>query len=427
MEDIDLQTTTRIHMVGIGGIGMSALAQYLVSCGKTVSGSDRSASPTTEMLEEKGISVSIGQSADFIPTETELLIYSDAILNDDKERVYAKEQGIPQISYFMGLGLVTNGKKTIAIGGTHGKTTTTGMLAKILLDAGLKPTVFVGSIMRDFGSNFVPGNDELFIVEACEYKDHILELDPEILVITNVEHDHTDFFPTFEAFQNTFRKAIERVSSTGTIITDSTNPAIKPILGSATAKTIDYAKEVVPELQLIGEFNRMNARAAKAAAKIIVEDEAVINESLSNFQGTWRRFEYKGKTKQGIPVYDDYAHHPTAIAETIQGAHERFPDQKIIVAFHPHLYSRTKAHFSEFAEALRIADEAYIIPIYAAREALDPTISHTKLAEAAGGKAMAVDSFEAMTAILEKKSDSSAIIITMGAGEIYRIAEALTE
>src|SRR3989344_1256642 len=180
-----------LYCIGIGGIGMSALAQYFADTGATVSGSDREASPVTKLLEKKGIRVVIGQNARNVPADTEMVVYSDAVPAENPERARASELGIPEKSYFSMLGEISAAKRTIAVAGTHGKTTTTGMLASILKDAGASPTAIVGSIVKDFGSNYPHGNSDLFVVEACEYKDHLLELSPRVLVITNLEWDHT--------------------------------------------------------------------------------------------------------------------------------------------------------------------------------------------------------------------------------------------
>src|SRR3990167_2504390 len=256
-----------IYFVGIGGIGMSALAQLFKHQGKRVSGSDREESPTTKLLAEKIVEVWIGHDQCHIPDDTELLIYSDAVPADNLERVRAHEMNIPQTSYFEALGEVSASMRTIAVAGTHGKTTTTGMLAAILKHAGKEPTAIVGSIVSDFGSNFLPGNGGLLVVEACEYREHLLELSPEILVITNIELDHTDFFPSLSALQNTFRAAVERVPETGVIVANPSDPIVAAVLGGAHAPIIDYTSATVPELQLLGEFNAMNAHAAKTAAR----------------------------------------------------------------------------------------------------------------------------------------------------------------
>lgn len=416
-----------VHMVGIGGIGMSALAQLLRARGVRVSGSDREASPTTILLGEKGISVSIGHDSCLIPADTELVVYSDAIPADNAERMRAREMGIPERSYFAMLGALSRGVPTVAVTGTHGKTTVTGMVAKILADIGEKPTAIVGSIVRDFGSNFLAGRDDLFVVEACEYRDHLLELSPRVLVLTNIELDHTDFFPSLEALQETFRKAIAAVPADGVIVTNPQDPNIAPLLPAARARIVDYTRMAVGALLLPGDFNRENARAALAAAQAVVPQmslEAGVR-ALASFHGSWRRFEYKGETPAGATVYDDYAHHPTAVRKTIAAARERFPGQRIVVAFHPHLHSRTESFLQEFAAALDTADRAIVAPIYEARTEATHAVSNHTLAEA-GAHIEALDDFDAIRDTLLREP-AETIIITMGAGDIYKVAEQLVE
>lgn len=422
--------TSRIYMVGIGGIGMSALAQFFKDHGKEVCGSDRDESPTTALLRGKRIEVSIGHR-ERIPEGTELVIYSDAIWADNSKRVEAEKMGIRQMSYFEALGEVSKDMRTLAVTGVHGKTTTTGMLAAILRAAGKEPTAIVGSIVKDFRSNYLSGRADLLVVEACEYRDHVLKLSPEILIITNIELDHTDFFPSLEAMQETFRKAAEKVPAHGAVVTNPSNPTIAAILGNVKARIVDYTKETVPTLELIGDFNTSNARAAKAAAQAAFPDisDATAFSTLGNFQGSWRRFEFKGVTPHGALVYDDYAHHPTAIEETLKAVREKFPGKKIVIAFHPHLYSRTKSLLKEFAAALAKADHAIIAPIYPAREAPDPTISNHVLAHEAkkvGGNVEGMDSFDDIRKALLMERENT-LILTMGAGDIYKVAEQITE
>ena len=293
--------TERVYFIGIGGIGISALAQMMKDQGVEVSGSDREASRVTALLEEKGIRVVIGQKSDNVPTDAGMVVFSDAVGVENPERIRAAELGIPQLSYFAMLGQVSLGRCTVAVAGTHGKTTTTGMLAKILKDAGAAPTAIIGSITKDFNSNYLHGESNLFVVEACEYRDHVLELSPEVLVVTNLEWDHTDWFPSLAALQATFRKAVEKVSADGVIIANPADVNVGAVLRSAKARIIDYTKEHAYALKLLGEFNQMNARAAAAAARVVLPTiaEAIIAESLASFHGTWRRFEYKGKTAAG--------------------------------------------------------------------------------------------------------------------------------
>ncbi len=425
-------TFTNIHFVGIGGIGMSALAQLLAHDGVIVTGSDRSAGPTTELLESKGIHVHIGQRAENVTDAADAVVYSDAVVEGSEgypERLRARELGIPEFSYFQMLGKVSEGKRTVAVAGTHGKTTTTGMLAKILIDAGTSPTVIVGSITKDFGSNYVAGDSDLFVVEACEYRDHLLELSPEVLVITNLEWDHTDWFPSIEAMQETFHKAARAVPQHGAIITNPNDPIIAAVLSDALAPIIDYTIEPSYDLKLTGHFNVQNARAAAAAARFASPKATadVIETSLAAFSGTWRRFEYKGKTANGALIYDDYAHHPTAVRETIKMLRMQTRG-KVYVAFHPHLFSRTRDLFNDFAVAFENADKVFIAPIYAAREVDDGSVSSEKLAaaiRARGVDATALD-FAAIEKAFAEASPGDAVM-TMGAGDIYKVAEAIVK
>lgn len=421
-----LEQAKKIYFVGIGGIGMSALAQLFVHKGVEVSGSDREHSPTTELLESMNISIAVPQCAENVPQDTDILIYSDAVPADSPERIEAVRRDIPQYSYFQMLGMVSAGKRTVAIAGTHGKTTTTAMLGCILRDANVSPTVIVGSIVRDFGSNYLPGTSDLFVVEACEYQDHLLKLSPSILIINNLEWDHTDYFPSLSALQDTFRKAIMKVPREGVIITNPADKNIAPLLTGAPARIVDYTKEIVPELPLPGEFNMMNARAAQSAACAILPNisQKIIDTSLVSFKGTWRRFEYRGKTENGVDVYDDYAHHPTALRVTLEALHTKIQG-KLFVVFQPHLFSRTRDLLDDFAHAFSDADDVVIAPIYGAREKDDGTISNKILSESiakAGTPARAIDSFEEIKIYLEQHTHPGDTIITMGAGDIYKVA-----
>ena len=416
---------------GIGGIGMSAIAQLLHERGDTVIGSDREESPVTRLLEEKGIKIIIGDSVSNIPSDTALLVYSDAVPEDQVERAYAREKGIPQVSYFEMLGSISEERRTIAVSGTHGKTTVTSMLAAILRDAGVRPTAVIGSIVKDFGSNYLSANgasSDVFVVEACEYMRHFLSLSPEVLVITNLEFDHTDYFEDLEDVQDAFRALIEKVPAHGAIVTDAEHPNIAPLLVDTKATIVDYTKEPTYPLQLPGEFNEMNAKAAAAAARIIAPDieTLAIRKTLENFKGTWRRFEYKGRMGS-VDVYDDYAHHPTAIKETLRALRAKSKG-RIFVAFHPHLYSRTRDLLDGFARAFSDADEVLIAPIYAAREVDDGTVSNDILAERirAEGVSARAGTFKEIEEILRAEPAEADVVMTMGAGDIYKVSDALT-
>lgn len=425
------QKGTNAYLVGIGGIGMSALAQLLFERGVSVAGSDRAPSPATALLFKKGFSVYIGHGANNIPDQLGVLIYSDAVPEDNLERREARSRGVPELSYFEALGQVSREMTTIAVAGSHGKTTTTAMLGSMLVDCGRAPTIVVGSIMKSVGSNFVLGDPGApFVVEACEYRDHLLHLSPKILVVTNLEWDHTDYFTTFEQLKDTFKTAVARLPKDGALVVHAESPIGRELAAIAPCRVIDYAGMEVPELPLIGEFNRANARAAKAAA--LAHDAELpllaLHETLERFQGTWRRFEFKGTTAKGALVYDDYAHHPTEVRKTLEAVRERFPEKKIVVAFHPHLFSRTRDLMDDFATALMAADHVVLAPIYAAREQPIPGVTSEVLAlcvGAAGGDATAVGSMAEVVQALKAYDREDALLLTMGAGDIYTVADSL--
>lgn len=417
-------------MIGIGGVGMSSLAQLYIKDGIQVSGSDNNSSPTTELLESLGIKIHLSQKKENVSKNYTFVVYSDAVPFDNIERERARNLGLEEYSYFSALGNIIKDKKVIAVAGTHGKTTTTAMIAKILRDIGKKPNAVIGSIVKDFKSNFLAGESDIFVVEACEYRDHFLNFYPHILVITNLEWDHTDFFSSLSDLQNSFRVVITQVSSNGAVVTDSKNQNIVPILKGITQQIFNYTQVEIPDLLLIGEFNRMNAKAAKAAVKALfpdTEDDA-IDESLTSFQGTWRRFEKKGSTQKGALVFDDYAHHPTAVSETIHAARKQFKGKRIIVAFHPHLYSRTRDLMDDFAASFNNADEVVLAPIYPAREESIPNITSEKLSEKIniqGVKSRALNSLDEVKKYLISIDNPESIFITMGAGDIYKVAEGI--
>lgn len=430
---MDFTNARRVHFVGIGGIGMSALAQLFLHEGKQVTGSDREHQPTIELLEHRGARVFIGHEAHHVPKGTELLVCSDAIQEDNPEVIEARRRGIPERTYFEMLGEVTDDRTTIAVAGTHGKTTTTAMLVKILHEVKARPTAIIGSLAKDFGgNNFVEGEEELFVVEACEYRDHLLKLHPKILVITNIEWDHSDWFKDLAAVQETFKRAVTRLPEDGVLVTNPGDQNIAPVLEGYKGKVMDYTSEDVPELQLIGEFNRMNAKAAKAAAKAFNPniEESTVRKALTEFQGAWRRFEKKGTMQSGALVYDDYAHHPTAIRETLKAAREHFPSKEITVVFHPHLYSRTSAFLTEFAHELAQADSVVLAPIYAAREMNMSGVSSDQLAEEVAKEnenVLSLETFDAIEKELRGSAKEKDLVITMGAGDIYKVADKLVQ
>jgi UDP-N-acetylmuramate--alanine ligase len=417
MNNLDLSKIKKVFFIGIGGIGISALAKMALSRGIEVSGVNDEESPKTlEPLQQAGVNIIFQKDLKDLP-KADLYVYSDAWLYRGPEIIEnAKKTGNPVLSYFEALGIFAKDYKVIAIAGTHGKTTTTAMVAEILVDAGLDPTVIVGSFIKKFNSNFRAGESEYLVVEADEYNRHFLNFNPFIAVVTNIEADHLDCYKDLEDIKDSFDKFISQSQN----------------------KVLDYKKylDKVPKLSVPGLHNRMNAAAALAVADFLHIDEKVAQKSISEFSGTWRRLEKRGQTAAGTIIYDDYAHHPTEIKASLQGLRELYPKggenkKKITVLFQPHLYSRTKALFNDFAKSFKDADQVLLLPIYFAREAKDESVSSEKLVEAinktiaeTGENAQAFANFElAEKAVLALNLGPKDVFVTMGAGEAYKVAD----
>jgi UDP-N-acetylmuramate--alanine ligase len=432
---VNIDELQKVHCIGIGGIGVSALARMFCSRGMAVSGSDTALSEITAMLEEKGVCVHEGHDAKNVPEDVELVVYSPAVGEGNPEYDEAKHRDVPLLSYPEVLGLLSKIMKTIAVSGTHGKTTTTAMIAHIALKAGLSPTVIAGSLMHplpEYGvperTNFIAGESDIFIVEACEYKRSFLALHPDILVITNIEEDHLDYYTDLADIQSAFSSLVSQMKEGGCVVCRPKETAIAPVVKDA--EDIDYGTvSMTLSLKVLGKYNEEDARAALAAARALgVSEEAAI-QALADFPGTWRRGEYKGLLASGAKIYDDYAHHPTEIRSTLAGFREAFPDARITVVFQPHLYSRTKLLMDDFAKSFDNADTIIVADIYAAREKDDGTIHARDLVESIqkeGGNALYGGNLTDITESLSNKEyTDNNIIITMGAGDVYVIGESL--
>jgi len=438
MENI-LKQAKKIHFIGIGGIGISAIARMLLLEGKQVSGSDRDASKVTDELKKAGATIFIGQKKENFPSDCDLVVYTVAIPKEDPEFAEAVKSGVKMLTYPQTLNLISKEKYTIAVSGTHGKTTVTAMIAKIMIEAGLDPTVIVGSLLKDIGansdSNFVAGKSKYLVVEADEYKKSFHNLEPSILVINNLDEDHLDFYKDLADIQDSFLHLAKKLPKDGFLICNTKLPNLQPIIKEVGCQVVDYDSISHDHKLLVpGEHNRQNAKAANAVAKVLGASDEIILKSLKSFSGTWRRFEYKGKTKTGAVVYDDYAHNPQKVKAALQGAREMFPDKNIIVVFQPHLFSRTKLLLNEFATAFVDADEVILAPIFPAREVFDPTISSEILASAVianevkqsrNKKVKAFKDFSDIEKYLKVNLKTNDILITMGAGEQYKIGESL--
>jgi len=424
----------KVHFIGIGGIGVSALARMMLLLNKKVIGSDLSEGFALKRIKKLGGRILIGHKESNLAKDTDIVIYSPAVAKDNPELILARKLNIPIYSYPEALGLISKDRYTIAVSGTHGKTTTTAMIAEIMIANKQDPTVVIGSFLNKQKDNFILGKSKYFIVEACEYKESFLNLYPDILIITNIDNDHLDYFKTIKNIQKAFAKLIAKIPKDGFIICNPNNKKIKQtlLMTDKKAKIIDYTKEKLDiELIVPGEYNIQNAKAALAAARIIEIKKEQIEKALKKFSGTWRRFEYKGITKNKALVYDDYAHHPAEVKATLKAIKNKFPNKKIIVVFQPHLYSRTKFLLNDFAKSFDNADQIIITDIYAAREKNDKSIHAKDLVEAIKTKRsdsiQYISDFKDIVRYLKKSVNKDNVIITMGAGDVYEIGEEMVK
>jgi UDP-N-acetylmuramate--alanine ligase len=429
---MNLDNIKKVHFIGIGGIGVSAIARMFLDRGMEVSGSDTDESEIAKELEGKGAKISYEHNAKNLTDDTDLVVYTVAIDQDNPEFLKAKQlgNGVTKLyTYSQMLGIISTGHYTVAVSGTHGKTTTTAMLAKVAVDAGLDPTVIVGSLLKDSGSNLITGKSDLFIVEACEYKRSFLDLNPNILVITNIEEDHLDYYKDLADIQSAFSELVGKLGKDDFVVCNPNDSKVVPVLKDVVCNIVDYTKAGdTLDLKVTGDYNQENAKAAFAVAEILKVEKEKALKALAEFEGVWRRFEYKGEMKSGAQVYDDYAHHPTEIQAVLKATRERFPSQRIITVFMPHLYSRTKILFDDIVKSFTNADKVLLTPIYAAREKNDPSINSAILADAIsknGSDAVAYDNFEEIERYLRDNTQKDDIILTIGAGDIYKIGEDL--
>ena len=435
----DFNSVKKVYFLGIGGIGVSALARMFIHDNKAVFGSDTASSEIIDELTKAGANVFIGQDLGHIPADTDLVIYSialDIFVPEFMKQVREKIENV--ISYPEALSIISKNKFTIAIAGTHGKTTTTAMVAKILIDANLDPTVIVGSILKDVKSNFIAGkskparmpNGEVggyLVVEACEYCRSFLKINPTIVGITTIDDDHLDYYKDSADILSAFKEFVTKIPNEGAVIGNLNDEKIRETTSVSKSKIInseDFYDEFLL-LKVPGVHNRKDASVALAIADCIGISKDVAIKSIKEFSGTWRRFEYKGETKKGAKIYDDYGHHPAEIKATIAGTREAFPSSKIIVIFQPHLFSRTKLLLSDFQKAFDVADKTILLPIYPAREEFDPTIKTDDIiTENSKNIQMAKDFFDAAE-IASNLADKNDVILVMGAGDVYEVTNLL--
>lgn len=422
----------KIHGIGIGGIGMSALAKYARYQGMHISGSDIEASDIiADLRDNYQADIHIPHHPENITDDIDAVIYSPAIPETNPEYLEARDRGLPLFSYPEFLGMIAKEQFTIAVSGTNGKTTTSAMIIESLKHLGKDPSAILGGILAKYQSNFVAGSDDLFVVEACEYKSSFLNIFHNILVITNITEDHLDYFKDLKDIQNTFINMVHNSNEGGVIICNTEDEALFPVIQAAEEKGMQlinyapYLKDLT--LSIPGEYNRKNAAAALAvidALKLNLKEAH--NYLAHNFVGAERRLESYGMTQAGCLLFDDYAHNPEALELLIQGLRETYPERKLIMAFEPHLYSRTEDFFDAFVEVLGKVDELYLLPIYKAREAYQPEKDFA-LKEALQEKhphlpLHTVPSYEAMLPLFEQKHyNQNDLFITVGAGPIFKI------
>ncbi len=450
MSDL-LRPGAHVHLVGIGGIGLSAIARVLHGWGYVVSGSDAQPSDLTAKLAAEGIRVHAGHRAEQ-EAGADVVVVSSAVPEDNPEVVKARRRGLPVVKRDAFLAELTAGKTVIAVAGTHGKTTTSAMVAWILLQAGLDPSFIVGGVLLNLDTNARAGTGPHFVVEADEYDRAFLGLRPTVAVITTLEHDHPDFYPTFEAMQAAFVEFVRRVPQGGCVIVSGEDLDARAVaeqkkkkrrlltygigkgwdwqardveLAGSSTFQVRRGKESLATcaVQLPGRHNVLNALAALAASAEVGVDASAAASALTRFQGTGRRFEIKGQAA-GVVVVDDYAHHPTEIRVTLAAARIRYPGRPLWAVFQPHTYSRTAALLDDFAGAFGQADHVLVTGIYAAREPNTLGLSGADLvARMDHPDARYTETFDQAVATLADNVQPGEVILTLGAGDGYQIGE----
>ncbi len=454
--NIDLQKINKVYLAGIGGIGLSALAYYFLHQKKQVIGSDVQKSEVTKRLEDKGVFINYKQKASNITTDIDLFIYTSALAADHPEFLKARKLKIPVLSYFEFIGYLSKQYKTIAIAGTNGKTTTTAMLGLIMEKAGLDPTVIVGSLIPQWGSNFRFGKSEWLVVEACEWQAHMLEINPQIIVLTNIAEDHLDYFKDLSDIKKHFQKFVNKLPESGVLIKNAddknshkiTWPGKLITVGQDKAATynfleinskdgaqhfqVHHQRKLLADFDLVipGIYNAYNALDAIAVSDYLGINKHQIWNALHDFSGIWRRFERVGAWQNNIMV-SDYAHHPDAIKGLLKAAKEFYPNKKIIAIFQPHHHNRTKTLLSEFAASFALADQTIITDIYQVRgreDAMhDQVSSQDMVALMSDNLVYYAAKFMDIKKVLRRLNPSDSILLFIGAGDIDTLAREMAK
>lgn len=443
----DLNKYQNIHFIGIGGVSMSSLAMLLKGNGKNVTGSDSTESKNTKALKDFGIPVFIGQKAENVGN-ADLIVYTAAISDNNPEMVYAKENNIPIIERAVLLGmLMLTYKHSVAVSGTHGKTTTTSMLSSIMLNGNYDPTILVGAHFKQINSNYKIGNSDYSVYEACEYVNSFHHFYPEVAIILNIDSDHLDFFKDLDAIKESFLKFTKNIEN-GYIVINGDDQNCEYIIKNASSPVItyglnnsndcfaynirfesglpvfdvNYKGKIIKDIKLsvFGEHNIYNALATISVSMLYSFDETAIKNGLINFKGADRRFELK-KTYNSAAIVDDYAHHPTEIKATICSA-KSANFTKTTVIFQPHTYTRTKFLLDDFALELSKADQVILTDIFSAREINTVGANILDLRDKIPGS-IYISSFEDIANYIKANAKPNELYILMGAGNINSIAD----
>lgn len=443
-----------VHLVGIGGIGLSAIARVLLARGVRVTGSDAVVTPITRELERLGARIYKGHRASNIDPKVELVVVTSAVGINNPEVEAARAFGIPVVKRRDFLGELTGGHKTIAIAGSHGKTTTTAMVGLMLADGGLDPEVVVGGIVPEFGSNARAGKGEYFVIEADEYDSAFLGLTPYIALVTNVDYDHPDLFPTRADYRHAFVEFLRRLQKSGTVLVCGDDEGALAVAAANKMPSVTYGLNescdwhpvntsrnsnggfdfqvmrsgiVIGQVSTIisGRHNIANALGAIAAVNAVGVGLESARQTLERFEGVGRRFEAHAEWR-GVAIVDDYAHHPTEIRATLAAARERFGGRELWVVFQPHTFSRTRALLDGFAQAFDSADHVIIMPIYAAREHDSLGVSGSDIVERmAHPDARYLSTQEQVVAFLAGHLVPGDVLITLGAGDVNLLVSRL--
>jgi len=446
---MNFEHINNIHFVGIGGIGMSGIAEILAERGVKVSGCDLRPSAASDLLSSRGIRVSIGHDPAHLEG-VDLVVITSAIHGAHAEVDAARARRIPVMKRKEVLGALVNDKRGVGVSGTHGKTTTSAMIAVVLEEAGLDPTIVIGGMLRNIGSNARNGKGDWAVVEADEYDRSFHELHPQIAVVTNIEADHLEYYGSFDAIAESFRVFVEGIKPGGAVVGCIDDPTVAALLKKTKERTIRYgladnadlratniafdergSRFQVPDvgwfrLFVPGEHNVRNALAAIAVARELGIATSVMAAGLAKFLGVDRRFQLLGEFA-GALIVDDYAHHPTEIRATLTAARTGYPNRRIVALFQPHLYTRTRDFAREFGESLKVADVALVAPIYAAREEPIEGITARLIADAVEGVEFVEGSNEQIVEKLRQRLRPNDLFVTLGAGDVHEISEALAE